>query len=175
MKLLLPLLLLGYSVFGQTTCDDFLILMGQRDINENIQSYQKLCGPFSEVIAQDGMSKTWTNDEKGIKLVFANHAKDKFALPQFELMSIELSAFTNEGGFTGTWPFGFKLGMDAKMVKSHIMQLKSVDFEKRDLSKKFSSFTYTGAPNSALQNRQIRVYISQFDGKTITSMRLRLK
>ncbi|MFT4982660.1 MAG: hypothetical protein ACI9UR_002536 [Bacteroidia bacterium] len=175
MKLILPLLLITSTLFAQTPCEDFLVLVGQRDINKTVTDFQGNCGPFEESISQDGTSKTWKSKEKGVEITFVNRANDKFALPKFEVMMIELRAFTDKGGFKGKFPFGFTLGMDSKMVKNHIMELKSVSYEKKYLSKKTSSFTYTGSPNSALQNRQIKVYISQFDGKTITSIRLRLK
>lgn len=162
-------------MFGQTASVDALELLSQRDISESLIEFNKNYGPFDEVIDSDGMSKTWTNKVKGIELTFINRARDQFALPKFEVLMVELTSFTNEGGYKEEFPFGFKLGMDSKMVKTQIEQLNSVDFDKKDLGKTSSSFTYTGSPNSALQNRQIRVSISQIDGKTITSMRLRLK
>lgn len=175
MKFLLPLLLFSTSLVVQNACEDFLVLIGQRDINKTVTEFHKNCGPFVETVSQSGLDKTWSNEEKGIEITFVNRAKDKFALPKYEVMMIEFTAFTNKGGFKESFPFGFTMGMDHKMVKNHIMELKSVSYEKKSLSKKSSSFTYTGAPNSALENRQIKVSISQYDGKTITSMRLRLK
>jgi len=175
MKTLLPLLLITSTLFAQNPCEDFLVLVGQRDINKTVTDFQENCGPFEESVSQNGMSKTWKSEGKGVEITFVNRAKDKFALPKFEVMMIELRVFTDKGGFKENFPFDFTLGMDSKMVKNHIMELKSVSYEKKYLSKKTSSFTYTGSPNSALQNRQIKVYISQFDGKSITSLRLRLK
>lgn len=175
MRTLLLLTLISSTAMAQNRCEDFLSLIGQRDISQALIDFQKNCGPFEETVSQDGMGKTWSSKENGVEVSFINRAKDKFALPQFEVMMVELTAFTNEGGYKGTWPFGFDMGMDHKMVKDHITQLKSVDFDKKDLSKTSSSFTYTGSPNSALQDRQIKVSISQFDGKTISSIRMRLK
>lgn len=172
---LLPFLLLTSQIFAQSPCEDLLVLIGQRDINETVMAFSKDCGPFEETIAQDGMTKTWTNKQKGMELTFINRAKDQYVLPKFEVLMVELTSFTNEGGYKDEFPFGFRLGMDNKMVKTHIEELKSVNFDKKDLSRTNSTFTYTGSPNSALENRQIRVSISQIDGKTITSMRLRLK
>ena len=175
MKLLTPLLFLTSSLLAQNPCEDVLVLIGQRDINETVMAFSKNCGPFEETIAQDGMTKTWTNKQKGMELTFVNRAKDQYVLPKFEVLMVELTSFTNEGAYKGEFPFGFKLGMDHKMVKDHIEQLTSVDFDKKDLSRTSSIFTYTGSPSSVLQNCQIRVSISQVDGKTITSMRLSLK
>lgn len=175
MKLLTPLLFLTSSLLAQNPCEDFLVLIGQRDINETVMAFSKNCGPFEETIAQDGMSKTWTNKEKGMELTFVNRATDQFVLPKFEVMMVELTSFTDKGGYKADFPFGFKLGMDNRMVRAHIEQLTSVDFDKKDLGAKGSSFTYTGSPNTLLAGRQINVSISQFDGRTITSMRLRLK
>jgi hypothetical protein len=177
MKLLFHafLLLTSTALFGQSACGDFLEIIAQRDMSETVIAFSKNCGPFEEILAQDGMTKIWTNKEKGIELTFINRAKDQFVLPKFEVLMVELTSFTNEGGYKEEFPFGFRLGMDNKMVKTHIEELKSVDFDKKDLGKTSSFFTYTGSPNSALQNRQIRVSISQFDGKSITSMRFRLK
>ncbi|MFM1877089.1 MAG: hypothetical protein RL266_2826 [Bacteroidota bacterium] len=175
MLVLLRSLIISSMLFAQNPCEDLLLLIGQRDISEEVVRFKERCGPFQQTIAQDGMSKTWTNSETGMELTFVNRSKDQFALAQFEVMMVELTSFTNDGGFKADFPFGFKLGMDHKMVKTHIEQLQSVQFDKKDLSKSSSSFTYTGSPNGALQNRQIRVSISQFDGRSITSMRLRLK
>ena len=175
MRFLFPLVLLTTSLFAQNSCEDFLVLLGQREIHKSVIEFQENCGPFEESISSDGMSKTWVSEKNGIELTLVNRAKDQFALPKFEVMTVELRSFTNDGGFNGQLPLGFKLGMDYKMVKNHIMELKSVDFEKKDLSKKRSSFTYTGSPNAALKNRQIKVYVSQFDGQSITSLRMRLK
>jgi hypothetical protein len=175
MKLILPLLFIASSLFAQNPCEDFLVLMGQRDIHKSVVEFRENCGPFEESVSQDGISKTWKSEEKGVEITFVNRVNDKFALPKFEVMMIELRAFTDKGGFKGNFPFGFTLGMNSKMVKNHVMELKSVSYEKKLLSKSTSSFTYTGSPNSALKKRQIKVYISQFDGETITSLRLRLR
>lgn len=175
MRLIVPILFFTTSLFAQNTCEDFLVLIGQRDIHKSVMGFKENCGPFEEKIELDGMSKTWTSEENGIIVTLVNRAKDHVGVTKFEVMSVELRSFTDKGGFKGEFPFGFKLGMDSKMVKNHIMELKSVNYNKKDLSKKSSSFTYTGSPNAALKNRQIKVYISQFDGKTITSMRMRLK
>ncbi|MCF8276554.1 MAG: hypothetical protein K9J17_07450 [Flavobacteriales bacterium] len=174
MKFLIPLLLISSIARGQGQ-SDFLEILALRDIDGKLSKLKSEHGPFEERIATDGMTKTWSNEEKGIEVTFINRAKDRFALPKFEVMMVELTAFTDKGGYKDEFPFGFQMGMDHKLVKEHIQELKSIDFDKKDLSKTSSSFTYTGSPNSALQNRQIRVSISQVDGNTITSMRLRLK
>jgi hypothetical protein len=175
MKLLVVQLLFATSLFAQDPCEDFLVLLGQRDIYKVLTDFNQNCGPFVETMETDGMSKTWSNPEKGIIITFINRAAEKHALPKFEVMMVELTAFTNQGGYKGNWPFGFSMGMDHKMVKSHITQLKSVSFEKRDLSKTNSTFVYTGSANAVLGGRQVKVSVLQFDGNTISSMLLRLK
>lgn len=168
-------LLLSVGLNAQNTCEDFLVLVGQRDIYKTMTDFRENCGPFEEVLSEDGSSKVWKNEEKGIEITFVNRVSDRFALPKFEVMMVELKAFTDKGGYKQEWPFGFKLGMDHKMVKAHIQELESVNYDKKYLEKTRSSFDYTGAPNSNLGNRQIRVSILQVDGNTITSMILRLK
>lgn len=175
MKLLLPLLLFSSTVFAQTNCDDFLPLFGQRDVSETIQTYLKECGPFEESITIGGDSKTYISEEKGIQLTFVNREMSKASLSKFELLSVELTTFTDKGGFKEKLPFGLKMGMDHKLVKEHIKQMEEVSFEKKNLSKKSSSFTYTGALSTKLHDRQLRVMITQFDGSSITSVRMRLK
>lgn len=175
MKFLLPLLLVTTSLFAQNPCEDFLALIGQRDIHKSVIDFKENCGPFEEKIEWDGMSKTWTSKEKGIIVTLVNRAKDHTGVTKFEVMSVELRTFTDKGGYKGEFPLGFRMGMDYKMVKDHIKSMKEVQYERNELGKKRSYFTYTGAPSSALQDRQIKVYISQYDGKSITSMRMRLK
>lgn len=174
MKPLLPFLLFTSSLFAQTDCTAFLKIIGQRDISQAVIDMKENCGPFVETVSADGKTKTYTSEEKGIELHFINRAKDKFSLPKYEVLTIELSSFTDRGGYKQEFPFGFTLGMDHKMVKEHIMQLEDVKYEKKDLSKKRSSFTFIGYANTAAQGRKVRVSISQFDGKSITSFRLRL-
>ncbi|MBI1289088.1 MAG: hypothetical protein GC178_16095 [Flavobacteriales bacterium] len=175
MKLLIPFLLTTSSLLAQNGCQDLLALIGQRDIYRTLTDFRENCGPFEETISEDGTDKKWRNEEKGIEITFINRASDKFALPKYEVMMVELTAFTDKGGYKQAWPFGFTLGMDHKMVKQHIEDLKSVTYNKKDLGKTGSSFVYTGSPNANLGGRQIKVSIVQFDGKTISSMRLRLK
>jgi len=169
------LFLLMPCIAQSQNCSDFLELIAQRDIYQTLTEFRNNCGPFEEAVSKDGMTKTWSQEKNGIKVIFINQAKDQFTLPQFEVIMVELTAFTDSGGYKQDFPFGFQLGMDYKMVKDHILKLESVDFEKRNLGKTSSSFTYTGSSNTALENRQIKVSIVQFDGKTISSMRFRLK
>jgi len=175
MKILLPFLVLTSTVFAQTNCSELLPLFGQRDISKNIQTYLQECGPFEESVTIGGDSKTYISEVKGIQLTFVNRELKSTSLPKYELLSIELTTFTDTGGFKEELPFGLKMGMDHKMVKEHIKQLKDVYYEKKNLSKKSSSFTYTGSMNPNLHDRQLRVMITQFDGSSITAVRMRLK
>lgn len=175
MKFLLPLLLFSTTVLAQTDCSDFLRLFGERDISEKMQTYLKECGPFEESITIGGDSKTYISTEKGVQLMFVNRESKKAGLAKFELLSVELTTFTNDGGYKLELPFGMQLGMDHKLLKEHIKQLKDVFYEKKDLGKKSSSFTYTGALSSKLHDRQLRVMVTQFDGSSITAVRMRLK
>ncbi len=174
MKLILPFLLITSTLSAQTDCSDFLKIIGQRDISQVVIDLKENCGPFVETVSTDGKTKTYTSEEKGITLFFINRKKDRFSLPEYEVLTIELRSFTDKGGYKEDFPFGFTLGMDHRMVKEHIMQMKDVQFEKKDLGKKLSTFTYTGYANQAAQGRDVRVSVSQFDGKTITAMRFRL-
>lgn len=171
---LLLILLFPITAIGQN-CDDFLSIIGQRDIAAEVISFQKNCGPFEEKISSGKKTKTWTSKEKGIIISFINRAKDEFALPKFEVFTIELESSTSLGGFKGEWPFGFKQNMDYKMVKDHVKKLEDVDYEKRDLGRVRSYFTYTGPTNQAAQERKVKVYIEQYHGTAVTSMRLRVQ
>lgn len=135
----------------------------------------KECGPFEESVTIGGDSKTYLSEEKGIQLTFVNREVNKANLPKYELLNVELTTFTEKGGFKDELPFGLQMGMDHKLLKEHIKQMKDVSYEKKNLSKKSSSFTYTGALSSALHDRQLRVMITQFDGNSITAVRMRLK
>ena len=174
MKLLLTILCFSASFNVQNPCEDFLRLIGQRDIHQGVIDFRKNCGPFDETISEDGLTKTWTSKETGVTLTFINREDDKFALPKYELFTIELTSFTGKGGYKGEWPFGFLMGMDYKMVKDHIKSLNDVVYERGDLGRRRSYFTYTGPTNQAAQERKVKVYVSQYDGRTITTIRLQL-
>lgn len=175
MRTLLLILLTAASALGQSSCTDFISLLGQKEISEQFQNYLTECGPFEQNKTVDGLTKTLTSDEKGIEILLINRAEKKTQSAKFEVLSVELKSFTDKGGFKGELPFGFTLGMDHKMVKSHIAELENVVFDKKDLSKKSSSFTYSGKPNSVFFGKKAKVYVTQYDGKSITSMRMRLK
>ena len=175
MKLLLPLLLIATSTFAQTDCEDFMQLLGRREINEHVIAFKEQCGPFEESFNTDGNSKTLSSLEKGISITMVNTAKDQSVTPKYEVFLVELTSFTGKGGYKDEWPFGFQMGMDYKMVKKHIKHLKDVTYEKSDLSRKRSYFNYTGKVNDSVKDREVRVYVSQYDGTSITSLRLRLK
>ena len=174
MKLFLSILFIISALSVQNSCEDFLSLIGQRDIHQGVIDFRKNCGPFDETISEDGLTKTWTSKEKGITLVFINRQDNKFALPKYELFTIELTSFTGKGGYEGEWPFGFLMGMNYKMVKDHIEDMKDVVYQRSDLGKRRSYFTYLGPTNVAAQGRKVKVYVSQYDGSTITTLRLRL-
>lgn len=175
MKILLVLLLATTSVFAQTDCEDFLQLLGRREINEHVVAFKRECGPFEESFNTDANSKTLTSLEKGISITMVNTAKDQSVTPKYEVFIVELTSFTGKGGYKEEWPFGFKMGMDHKMVKKHIKGLKDVTYDKSDIGRKRSYFNYTGKVNDSVKDRQVRVYVSQYDGTSITSLRMRLK
>ncbi len=174
MKLLLPLLLFTSTLFAQDPCDDFLKIIGQGDVSQAVVDFIENCGPFEEVI-DDGNTKSYISDEKGISINFINRAKNESELPKFEVVTIELESSTGLGGYKGEWPFGLKKDMDYKMIRSHVKKLKDVDYERGELGRSRSYFTYTGPTNQAAQERKVKVYIEQYHGTTVTSMRLRLQ
>lgn len=175
MRFLLPLLLSTSSIFAQTNCQDFFALLGERDVSEKVQHFLSDCGPFEETPINVEDSKTLVNKEKGIQIMFINREPEDSSLPKYEVLSIKLSTFTIEGGYTGEIPFGFVAEMDYRLVQAHIMGLEDVYYEKEDLSKESSAFTYTGAKNPKLQGKKVKVYISQFDENAISYLRMRVK
>jgi hypothetical protein len=58
---------------AQEPCEDFLNLMGRREISQQIADFRKACGPFDETISPDGQTKTLTSLEKGITITFVNY------------------------------------------------------------------------------------------------------
>lgn len=175
MKLLIPLLFFSSTLFAQSSCEDFLDLMGRREISEQVKQFRIACGPFDETISPDGNSKTLTSLEKGITLTFVNYESEKSSTPKYEVFTVELTSFSGKGGYKGELPFEFDMGMDYKLVKNHIKQLADVEYDRSDIGKRRSYFNYTGPINDLAKGKKIRVYISQYDGRTITTMRLRLK
>lgn len=173
-RLLSLFLLISFSTQAQTDCEDFISLLGKRDINRNVIEFKENCGPFEETIAEGKALKRWISKEKGIQIAFINREEDEFALPKFEVFTIELTSFTSKGGYEGNLPLDFKMGMDHKMVKNHIKEMENADFERGDLGKRRSYFNYSVSGNSST-GQKIRVYISQYNGQSITTMRLRLK
>ena len=175
MRLILLFAFTTTTAFGQVKCTDFFTILGQREISEKFQNYLKACGPFEENKTIDGLTKTITSDEKGIQIMLINRATDKTESAKFEVLSIELKSFTDKGGYKDELPFGFTMGMDHKLVKAHIETLENVEFDKKDLTKKSSSFTYSGSRHSGFFGKKAKVYVTQYDGKSITSMRMRVK
>jgi hypothetical protein len=174
MKILLPFLLITSTLYAQNQCTDFLNLIGQRDISEEVNSFKENCGKLDEKVSSDKKTKTWSSDENGIKLTFINRAKNQIESPKFEVSVIELESSTGLGGYKGEWPFGFKKDMDYKMIKDHVKQLKNVVYERGGLGRSRSYFTYTGPTNQAAQERKVKVYVEQYHGTAVTSMRLRM-
>ena len=175
MKILLPLLLISSSLFAQNTCEDFLNLMGRREISQQIQEFREECGPFNEEISPDGQTKTLTSLEKGITITFVNYEKNKASTPKYEVFTIELTSFTGKGGYKGKLPLGFDMGMDPFMVKKHIKNSKDMSYDRSEVGIRRSYTNYSGPINDVTEGRQLRVYVSQYDKRTISIMRLRLK
>ncbi len=150
-------------------------LLGRSDINQAVTDFAQNCGTYVEIFSEDMTTKSWVIEETGIEITFMNRARDSFAQPKFEVFMIQIRAFTGQNGYKGAWPFEFKTDMSHKTVKDHIKQLKDAKYENKDMSKKRSIFTYTGYANPDAQGRDIRVSLSQHDGNSISSMRLRLK
>jgi hypothetical protein len=148
--------------------------LGERDINETVLALKKECGPFVESTSGDGLSRIWTNQKNGITIGFVNRNTNPSALPKFEVLSVELTSFTDSGGYKREFPFGFKMGMDSRMVRAHIMQMESISYERKDLGSTMSSFTYTGTVNATAKGRKVKVYVIQEKGSTISAIRLLL-
>ncbi|MCB9204145.1 MAG: hypothetical protein H6603_04120 [Flavobacteriales bacterium] len=160
---------------AQEPCEDFLNLMGRREISQQVADFRKACGPFDETISPDGQTKTLTSLEKGITITFVNYDQDKSNTPKYEVFTIELTSFTGKGGYKGKLPLGFEMGMDPFMVKKHIKDSKDLSYDRSEVGIRRSYTNYSGPINDATEGRQLRVYVSQYDKKTIDIMRLRLK
>lgn len=168
------LLLISSSLLAQNPCADFLNVLGERDINEAVTVLKQNCGPFVENTSDDGMSRTWINQKNGITIGFVNRNSNPAALPKFEVLSVELTSFTDSGGYKLEFPFGFKMGMDSRMVRAHIMQLADISYDRKDLGLTMSSFTYTGTVNATAKGRKVKVYVIQEKGSTVSAIRLLL-
>ncbi len=175
MKFLLTLLFLPATLFAQEPCDDLMRLLGRRDINEHVVAFLDKCGPFEATISPDAGTKTLTSLEKGITITLINRESDKSVTPKYEVFTIELTSFTGKGGFKGNLPLGFEMGMDYKMVKNHIKKSDYMTYDRSETGIRRSYTNYSGPINDAVKDRQVRIYISQYDGRTITTFRMRLK
>lgn len=166
--------LLNQVAFAQVACEDFIAIIGRHDHDESVVAFNNDCGPFVETISSDNATKTWKSNEKGITLTFTNSTTDPDSKPKFELTTVELSSTTSKGGYTGQLPFGLKKEMDAHMISDHIKNLKYMEYTNRDLGISRSYFTYFGPINDATEGKQIKIYLEQYKGAGITSMRLKL-
>lgn len=175
MRLTILLILASIASQAQNNCEDFLTLMGQRDISQVMIDFKEQCGPFEETFADDKSTKSWTSLEKGIDITFINREEDKAALPKYEVLTIELTSFTSQGGYKGKLPLGFEMGMDWKMVRDHIKKSKEMTYDRSEVGIRRSYTNYSGPINDVVKDRKLRVYVSQYDGRSITIMRLRLK
>ena len=173
MKYLLLLLLFTTSLLAQEPCDDFLSIMGQQVNSQPIVDFQKNCGPFEEKISSDGNSRTWTSKEKGMELTFTKDVKSESG--ELVLSVILLESSTSKGGFTGSLPFGLAKEMDAHAISKHIKKRKDMEYTNRELGISRSYFTYTGKINEVTEGKKIKIYLEQYRGTGITSMRLRLR
>jgi len=174
MKTLFALFLLPAVLMAQTPCEDFLAIIGRHDHDESVVAFKNDCGPFVETISSDNATKTWKSNEMGVTLTFTNSSTDPAAKANFELTTVELSSTTSKGGYTGQLPFGLKKEMDAHMISDHIKTLKYMEYTNRDLGISRSYFTYFGPINDASEGKQIKIYLEQYKGAGITSMRLKL-
>jgi len=173
MKYLLPLLLFTSSLFAQESCDDFLSIMGQLDNSQTVMDFQKNYGPFEEKVSSDRKTKTWISKEKGMEITFTNDGKSESA--EFVLTVILLESSTSKGGFTGQLPFGLEKEMDAHAISKHIKKRKDMEYTNRELGISRSYFTYTGKINEVTEGKKIKIYLEQYRGTGITSMRLTLR
>ncbi len=173
MKYLIPFLLFSTSLFAQESCDDFLSIMGQHDKSQIALEFQKNCGPFVEKMSSDGKTMTWKSNEKGIEITFTNDGSSESS--EFVLSVIELEISTSKGGFAGQLPFGLEKEMDAHAISKHIKKRNDMEYTNRELGISRSYFTYVGEINKVTEGKKIKIYLEQYRGTGITSMRLRLR
>lgn len=171
MKFLIPLLFITSTLMAQNPCEDFLPLFGRTDKSQQLVSLRKECGPFEESISNDGSTKTWTCKERGIEITFS----DDDTNPEFVVTAIELTVSTSKGGYDSKLPFGFEKDMTYKMAKNHIKASKDLTYDRSDLGIDRSYTYYTGPINDASEGKRIRVYLAQYRGRNISTLRMNLR
>ena len=173
MKMIAFFVLGWLNLQAQNPCDDFLNIIGQQYDSQIVTDFQENCGPFDESISSDGKTKTWKSKEKGMEITFTNEARS--ASTEFVLSVILLESSTSKGGFTGELPFGLKKEMDAHMISKHIKNTEHMEYTNRELGISRSYFTYVGPINDVTEGKRIKIYLEQYRGSGITSMRLTLR
>lgn len=173
MKLTVLFILISFNVYAQDGCDDFLKIIGHRDESPIVATFQENCGPFQESISSDGKTKTWKSNEKGMEITFTNEARSDVS--EFVLSVILLESSTSKGGFTGQLPFGLKKEMDAHDISKHIKKTENMEYTNRELGISRSYFTYVGPINAVTEGKKIKIYLEQYRGAGITSMRMTLR
>lgn len=173
MRLILPLLLCASAVLAQTPCEDFLAIIGHSDIGQMAIDFQTNCGPFDETVSDDGITKTWKSKKKGVTVTFTKDIRS--GSDEFLLSEVLLESSTSKGGYTGQLPFGLKKEMDAHDISKHIKKRTDMEYTDHELGISRSYFTYIGKINEVTEGRSIKIYLEQYRGSGITSMRLTLK
>ena len=173
MRLTVLFLLVSLSLHAQNICDDFLKLMGQSDNAQVVLDFKENCGPFDESVSSDSKTKKWKSKVKGIEITFAND--DAADNPEYKLSVVLLESSTNKGGYTGQLPFGLNQEMDAHEISKHIKKAENMEYTNRELGISRSYFTYVGPINEVTEGKKIKIYLEQYRGSGITSMRLRLR
>lgn len=173
MKTLLALILFPTILLAQTPCEDFLAVIGRSDISQTVIDFQTNCGPFEETVSDDGSTKTWKSKKKGITVTFTKDVKS--GSDEFLLSEVFLESSTSKGGYTGQLPFGLKKEMNAHDISKHIKKRTDMEYTDRELGISRSYFTYVGEINEVTEGRSIKIYLEQYRGSGITSMRLTLK
>ena len=175
MKLLVTLLFIGSTTVAQNPCEDFLQLMGRTDNSEQLQSFRSDCGPFEESVSSDKASKTWLCKERGVEITFTKDVSSKSAPEEYSVTTITITTASSEGGYAGKLPFGFEKDMTYKMAKNHIKASENLTYDRSDLGIDRSYTYYTGPINDASEGKRIRVYLAQYRGRNIATLRMQLR
>ena len=175
MKFLVPLLLITTSLFAQNPCEDFMNLMGRSESSEQHKEFLSACGSYEETVSSDGQSKTLTSIENGITITLANSQKDKSVASEYQVSVIELNSSSGSGGYKGKLPLGFDLNMDPFAVRDLIKKNKDLSYDRSEVGLRRSYTNYSGPVNDVLQDKELRIYVSQYDKKSINIFRIRVR